>query len=371
MQTQIPRNISKRGIQALNLAFLFISGMGIFLLITILLLLHWLLIRPITTLTESILAIGKSGDLNQPVVLDRKDEIGTLSEEFDYMINQLGEARKRLMDQSYQAGMARQATDVLHNVGNVLNTVNISTDLLDEKIQKSSAKDLRKTVALIEQNKKDLPRFLIQDPKGRLLPEYLSKLVDQIEHEHQEWEELLKSLKKNNDHIKQIVSMQQNYTTTSGIIESIAPNEILEDALKINEQGLVRHQIEVRRKYRDTPPVLVDKQKVLQILVNLISNAKYSISQASENDRILTLRLFKESDTTIRFDVIDTGEGISKENMNKLFSHGFTTKKKGHGFGLHSAANIAREMEGSLTGSSEGPGRGAAFTLRIPIEPKR
>ncbi len=142
----------------------------------------------------------------------------------------------------------------------------------------------------------------------------------------------------------------------------------MDDAIRINSQSVTRHKIDVIREYEVLPPVVTEKQKVLQILVNLMSNAKYAVIAADEVTRRITVRMKQVATDRVRIEVIDNGVGIPRENLTRIFSHGFTTRKDGHGFGLHSAANLARELGGSLTVQSEGVGKGATFVLELPFE---
>jgi C4-dicarboxylate-specific signal transduction histidine kinase len=173
-------------------------------------------------------------------------------------------------------------------------------------------------------------------------------------------------LRKNIEHIKDIVAMQQSYATVAGVTESIKASELVEDALRLNAGALTRHDVQVVRQYDADPTLEVDKHKALQILVNLIRNAKYACDASGRDDRRLTLHL-AQNGGRVKIVVLDNGVGIPPENLTRIFSHGFTTKKDGHGFGLHSGALAAQEMGGSLTAHSEGPGHGANFTLELPL----
>lgn len=181
----------------------------------------------------------------------------------------------------------------------------------------------------------------------------------------------MQSLAKNVNHIKTIVSMQQSYAGTAGVEETVVLADLMEDAMMLNASSLGKHEIEVIRDYIPFPPVQIQKQKVLQILVNLIRNARDALVDSGAKDRRLTLRIRigDEPDKIVEIDVIDNGVGIREENLTKIFSHGFTTKKHGHGFGLHSSANAAQELGGKLTAYSDGPGQGAVFTLELPFKP--
>ena len=139
----------------------------------------------------------------------------------------------------------------------------------------------------------------------------------------------------------------------------------MEDSLRLNAGAFARHGVTLKREFGDVPPITVDKHKVLQILVNLVRNAKYACDESGRSDKLITLRI-EGTAPECASRVIDNGIGIPAENMRRLFSHGFTTRKSGHGFGLHSGALAAQELGGTLRAESEGPGKGAAFILELP-----
>ena len=279
------------------------------------------------------------------------------------------EAAKQLLETSRQAGMAEVATSILHNVGNVLNSVNVSSGLIFDKIQNSKVTGLTRAVALMEAHKSDLPGFFDQNPKGRQLLDYLVKLDTNLAHEQKEILQEIHTLLGNILHIKEIVAMQQDYARVSGVIETLDVEDLVEDALRLNSGALDRYAIKLVREYSEMQPVAVDKHKALQILVNLISNAKHAFDDSRENEKQITLRIANANDR-VRISVIDNGIGIPAENLIRIFNHGFTTKKDGHGFGLHSGALTAKELGGTLTAFSEGTGRGSEFTLEIPLQKK-
>jgi PAS domain S-box-containing protein len=281
----------------------------------------------------------------------------------------LEQLHRKLMESSRMAGMAEVATSVLHNVGNVLNSVNISSSLITEKVRSSKVVNLAKAAALLQAHSADLSSFFVNDPKGRQLPVYLSDLAAHLIWEHEEMTRELSLLSNNIEHIKEIVSMQQSYAKVAGVHECLPVVDLVEDALRMNEGGLSRHQIRVVRDYRDTPTILVEKHKVLQILVNLMRNAKHALEDSGTTDKCLTLQVELNGEERVKIVVIDNGIGISAANLRRLFEHGFTTRKQGHGFGLHNGALAARELGGSLTVHSDGPGKGAAFTLEFPCQP--
>src|SRR5687768_17488907 len=284
---------------------------------------------------------------------------------------ELESLNRRLLESSRQAGMAEVATGVLHNVGNVLNSVNVSSTLICDQVRGSRTSRLRDVILLLNKNSSDLANFLTNDPKGKIIPSYLSNLSERLAQEQQDLLKELELLVKNIEHIKEIVAMQQNYARVSGIIETLSIRNLVEDALQMHTAALTRHGILVVREYQEVPVISMDKHKVLQILVNLIRNAKYAMDSAARRDKRLTVSIQMTEANSVQICVADNGIGISQENLTRIFSHGFTTKREGHGFGLHSGALAAREMGGSLYARSDGPGQGATFVLELPVSAPR
>ncbi len=264
--------------------------------------------------------------------------------------------------------MAEIATSVLHNVGNVLNSVNVSTGLVVESVKKSRAPSLTRVVALLQEHAQDLGTYITQDSRGQHVPAHLAQLAEHLRFEQEANVRELELLRRNVDHIKEIVAMQQNYASFGGVKEIINVVNLVEDSLRLNEDALNRHEVEVIREFETVPPLNLEKHKFLQIMVNLLRNAKHACQDAERADKRLTVRV-ANGDGRIRITVMDNGVGIPPENLTRIFNHGFTTRKDGHGFGLHSGALAAQEMGGSLTVRSDGPGQGAVFTLELPVPP--
>ena len=274
-----------------------------------------------------------------------------------------------ILKASRAAGMAEVATGVLHNVGNVLTSVNVSTGVLKTSLHQSKVESLIRLAALLEEHTPDLGTFLTVDPKGRRVPELLAALATHAVAERDRLLGEIESLQKNIDHIKEIVAMQQAYATMVGVVEPLDPARLMDDAMRMNRGALVRHDVRVITVFETVPPILAEKAKVLQILVNLIRNAKYATDDGGGTDKLITLRIEPGAPGSVRLIVQDNGVGIPAANLPKIFQHGFTTRAQGHGFGLHSSVNAAKDMHGSLTAHSDGPGCGAIFTLELPVAP--
>jgi len=279
---------------------------------------------------------------------------------------ELRQTHERLIEVSHQAGMAEVATDVLHNVGNVLNSVNVSATLVNETLSNSEVLNLKKVADMIEENLGSLGSFFSENPKGKYIPSYIIKTSKLLVQEQDDVIKKLESLTKDINHIKDIVKMQQTYAKVSGVDVSVNLDQIIEDAIRINQAGLDRHGIKIVRQYSDLGNIYIDKQKVMQVMVNLIGNAKYALTD-NKTDKTITIKYYKSDPDHLRIEVSDNGVGIPEENLLQVFRHGFTTRMHGHGFGLHSGALAAREMKGSLSVHSDGPGHGATFTLELPF----
>ena len=282
---------------------------------------------------------------------------------------QLEEAHKELVLSSRLAGMAEVATSVLHNVGNVLTSINISSSLLMERLRASKVAGLGMAAALVRDHADDLPAFFARDPKGKQLPGYLSAATESLVKDHAEMLEELELLSRNIEHINEIVVMQQNYGKVAGVVEELPVAGLVEDALRMNLGMMERQGVQVVREYGAVPPIQVDKHKVLQILVNLIRNAKHACEEGGPAGKRIILRVGLNGNNRVKISVIDNGIGIPSENLPQIFSHGFTTRKDGHGYGLHSGARAAKQLGGALLVHSDGPGQGAVFTLELPLQP--
>jgi signal transduction histidine kinase len=347
---------------------------------------------PISHLAQVMNEVQARNDYSLRATKQGEDELGALIEGFNSMLDQirtqdsaLQEARdnlelrvaertselerthSQLVDASRQAGMAEVATNVLHNVGNVLNSLNVSANMLGEQIDRSRTTGLARLVALLREHEHELGEYLVNDPRGRHVLTYLSQLSEHILQERVGNLRELTSLRTNIDHIKEIVSMQQSYSKVSGVKELLQPIDLLEDALRMNEGAMHRHEVHIVREFEPVPGINSEKHKILQILVNLLRNAKYACSESGRRDRCVRLRV-ASGPACVRISVSDNGVGIAPENMTRIFAHGFTTRRDGHGFGLHSGALAARELGGSLRAFSDGPGRGATFVLELPID---
>lgn len=285
----------------------------------------------------------------------------------DHALAELAIAQKRLIELSRISGMAEVATGVLHNVGNVLNSVNVSATIVGDHLREWRIGQMGELVSVLEDHKNDLSGFLTNDPRGQRMLPYMGSLALHLEQERDQLSQEVASLAQHVTHIKEIVATQQTYARCSGVFEQVVLTDLLEDVLGIARPSIERHHITVRIESDDLPPVTTDRHKVLQILLNLMRNAKDAVTEPGNPCRQITIRMGRVGEERIAISVADNGIGIQAANLVRIFSHGFTTKKDGHGFGLHSGALAAKQLGGSLAVQSEGANAGATFTLELPI----
>jgi len=277
-------------------------------------------------------------------------------------------AQEKLLETARKVGMAEVATGVLHNVGNVLNSVSVTAESIQKRIRNSKVSYLGDAVNLLEEHSNELGSFMMNQERGKKLPVFLANLSKELIDEQERCLEALEALTKHVQHVADIIQLQQSYSNTKGLIEPTSIAELIEDAIQINAEALSRNNVEVRREIANLPAILLDRHKVLQILTNLISNGIYALSKSDKDEKKLTINVKNLDNDNIQIEVCDNGIGISEENMTRIFEHGFTTKKKGHGFGLHSTAMSVNELNGSIKAHSDGIGQGAVFTIKLPFK---
>lgn len=284
---------------------------------------------------------------------------------------QLQETNRQLVSASRRAGMAEIASNVIHNVGNVLNSVNVSLSLSQSMVKNSGVENLFKTADLLDQNR-DTPDFLSTDPKGKILSEFLRMSAEQLTQVDQSVLDELANLGRNLDHIKTIIAMQQEYAGVASVTENVALIPLVQDAIRIGQCTMTELGVEIETQFMVDIGAEIDKHRVLQILVNLVRNAKHACEEAHHDaPKKIIVTIDQPTDDFFTIDISDNGAGIDQSNLTSIFSHGFTTKENGKGFGLHSSANAAKELGGSLIATSAGHGQGAAFVLSLPLKSKR
>lgn len=351
-----------------------------------------LLSRPILSL-KRVAEIAASGNLEVQVrenITKRDDELGDLARSFSAMINELKnkiqelfaingnlirEIEKRekaeveikeLGNQlaliSREAGMYEVASGVLHNVGNVLNSINTSTQVLKSKVESLETNSYSRLMSLMQERN---PEFFMNDEKGKIIPVYIQKLREDLELRKNEILKEILDLKKSVDHVNSVIHMQQAYCKIRSVIEPLQISEVVEMSIAMNADILEKYKIEVT-VIGASIIFQTDKHKMLQVLVNLIRNAVQAINAQNPQIRKLVISWKIEVEGYLYLEVTDTGCGIEPENLSKIFTHGFTTKKEGNGLGLHMSLLAMKELGGDMRVFSDGVGQGTTLAILLP-----
>jgi len=284
------------------------------------------------------------------------------------MLERVNDTNRQLVDASRHAGMAEVATGVLHNVGNILTSVNVGIEMVNDHVGGIPAERVRRAGELLTSARSN---GAVDPDKLDAGIRYLAAIADHMHDDREALKKELVTLRGHVDHINRVIAMQNTYARTGGLNEQIELETLIGEAIDLGCPDPQRHAIEIERRIEPGPMVSIDRHRVLQILVNLLANARDSVTApgVAKPPRISVTSTRETGWLEIRVD--DTGSGIAPESLTRIFNAGFTTKPKGHGYGLHSSALAAEQLGGDLRCSSDGPGRGACFTLRVPTDPAR
>jgi signal transduction histidine kinase len=296
---------------------------------------------------------------------NKNQQINDQKNQLSKTLAELREIQKTLVEVAHRAGMAEIATGVLHNVGNVLNSVKVSSQFLKEKVEDSKVKGLEKAVNLFKEHEHNLGSYITSDERGKMLPKYLIKLVETLKEEQDIYLEELINLNTGISHVEEIVAVQQDYAGVSGVTEMILLTNMIDDVVKMYRDSFSTNKIEIYRNYSKVSPVLIEKSKLMQVFVNILKNAEESLIMKSEGDKVITINISEDKESQ-KVEIIDNGYGINEEDLESIFLYGFSTKEHSKGFGLHTSALTVAEFNGKIFANSDGKDKGAKFTIIIP-----
>jgi signal transduction histidine kinase len=282
------------------------------------------------------------------------------------LLIELKKSQQLAVTSAHEAGMSEIATGILHNVGNVLNSTNVSVETIIKKLDHSVVDGLYKANNLLEQNINSLSDFLTINPKGKKLMNYYLELGVAVKGESDLLKKEASDLMKRLNLIKDIINTQQTYAKGSAEYkEQVSLIDIAENAIMAQSTSLIRHEIKLLRKFSEVPLVFAQKTKLVHVILNLVKNAKEAMSTVQDREKIITIEIGRNNLNKIFLSVTDTGQGVERENLTKIFSHGFTTKQNGHGFGLHFCANATDEMDAKISAASDGLEKGTSFIIEF------
>jgi signal transduction histidine kinase len=365
LRADVPRTISAQGRESMAIAAFSVVAAGLAMVLVLLGLLGVTIVAPLRRLSDHAARVGRTDDLAARSGIVRGDEIGTLAAAFDEMCGRLHDSRARLTEAARRAGVADMARGLLHNVGNLLTSAKMSASLIAASHRDSRAEGLVRASELVVEHQRDLPRFLSQDERGRLLPEYLAQATTACRQERAELEQEIERLRSALEHAAQIVARQSDFAAAHGPMDKVNLESVVSGALTIVEPSLRRLGVTIERRVEAGCDFVVDRMKLAQVLVNVLTNAKEAMAETNAAGRRLSVRAYS-CDGRVRIECEDTGCGIDANDLPHLFESVFSTKGRSRGMGLHFCSVAAREMGGTIEVASDGKGRGATFTVVLP-----
>ena len=302
-------------------------------------------------------------------VADRTDELNKKNKDLKSTLKELEETKDELVEKAHKAGMADIATGVLHNVGNILNSVNTSATVIEDTVRQSKVEGFSKANQLLRENIDRIEEFIAENPKGKQLLNYYLKLEEPIKKERQKMLNQSKRLSEKVDLISEVIAAQQSYAGASMEADKASLDEMVDDALTLQSGSIERHGLTIKKDLKPIDPITAHRTQLIHILVNIFKNAKEAMVDNEPEEKLIKIKTWQEGNK-VHLSISDNGHGIEKEHIDKIFTQGFTTKNEGHGFGLHSSANYMQSMGGEIKVKSDGKGKGATFTLVFPSSSK-
>ncbi|CAM2009776.1 ATP-binding protein [Acanthopleuribacter pedis] len=271
-----------------------------------------------------------------------------------------------LRELAAQAEVSKVANGLIHNLGNLFNSINISTQTLVEVVRDSKIPELLKANRLFLRNLDNIGDYVTKDPAGRYLPEFYRSVGDFLKEDLEKLHTELADIAEKVAFIKEMISTQQDYAKSESVTRKLALNDVVDRALQIELPSMTKRGIRIEKKYQARFFVYGVKSKVLHVFLNLFKNAKEAMTSTDHEDSFLQIGIQSLPENKVEVTVRDNGAGIDEANLDKMFSYGFTTKPDGHGFGLYTSAEAMNQLGGSIAVSSEGIGHGACFRLIFP-----
>lgn len=369
VQAKLPRPIMAHGRVAAYLATAFTAIGGLLTMLVLAVVLRSQITEPLSKMANHAIKLASPSstrDSKERLNLGRADEIGVLGKELDHLMDHLDQSRRKLTESAHQAGMAELAGELLHNVGNAANSLNCSIAQLETRISESKINGLNRSVSLLGEHSNNLEHFFLKDPRGPRLVQYLIDVNRAIQEERGENQREIDRIRETAHHISEVIHAQQAFAKRTDFRQEIDLDSLISQAVSINQQLIQSMGVRLVKNVPELPELMLNRNKITQILVNMIRNGLQAMQDRSPSQRLLKIncRLLNQRDLEI--EVSDTGIGFDEQTQAKLFTHGFSTKTAGNGLGLHYCANAIREIGGGISASSAGPGLGATFRIIVP-----
>jgi sensor domain CHASE-containing protein len=370
LRIDVPRSITAKGVAATRFALLSLLVVGVIVLFALILAIRQMILRPVSRITRHAVRIAEHDDLTARLALDRPDELGTLAREFDRMVDKLEDARRRLVDHSFEAGAAQLASGVLHNVGNAMTPLGVTLAALQKRLREAPADDV--ALALAELGKPtDAPgRHAELEEFLRLTARELARAVTHARDESD-------TVARQAETIQQVLAQQLRSSRAAPVIETVRLPDLVERSIEMVPLALrPLLTVHVDPPLQSLGPVHLARTTLQQVFQNLIQNAAEAVRDARRAHGNLHVSGGVESGVggnELRIRFTDDGAGIAPEHLARIFERGFSTKpgESNSGIGLHWCANAMQALGGSLRAEDREPGQGASFLVVVPLARQR
>jgi two-component system, NtrC family, sensor kinase len=360
-----PRTIYSRGKSAINFSILTLVATALILMLVLLISLRRMILQPLLSLTDHALSLGKSGNLSQRIALNRKDEFGQLSNEFNGMVERLAEARKALSEQSYHSGIAEMARGVLHNIGNAITPLGVKLHTLKDELVKAPVEEMEMAITELDNPSIDSDR---RADLSKFMELAGMSLGDTIKTSKQGIHDAIRHV----DHIQRILADQHRISRAQGVVERLKVSELITEAVNLIPES-IRNSVDIKLdpNISQVGEIYSNRIALEQVINNLLKNALESINENTRRSargaiNISVLQRLEDDLPMLDLFIEDNGAGIPEENLGKLFNYGFSTKGRGSGIGLHWCANTINALKGRLSAESKGNNQGAVLHILLP-----
>lgn len=297
-------------------------------------------------------------------------EIGLLADSLDQLLRKVDHDRAEFVRSARIAGMSDVSSGVVHSAGNILNGVNVSTNLVSRELSNLTVEDLRAAVGELEQNRSNLTDYVARDPNGQFVLPFLAAMTEALADVKTKCVVELESIEHSVDHVNDLIRNQEKYAIGATVVEEIDLAEVIDLALQVAMLASERSsQVHVQRDFASIAAVRIDRHKFTSVMINILANAFEALADVVDGERMLELAVYPMGGERFVVEVTDTGIGIAPEDLDLLFSPNFSTKEGAAGQGLHTAANLCKEMGIAIGAVSDGVGCGTTFKLRVPFTP--
>lgn len=350
-----------------------LSSLGVALLfpLSLLLLVQALVTGPLKRLTEHARKIGRSEDMGQRLDLNGSGEIVLLAKEFDRMLDELERSRLEQQQMARFAGRADVAAGIMHTVGNLANSIAVSSNLTKDSLASIKVEDLRAVYNELIEHREDLNAYVLDDERGRHVLDFFGQLVEQMEASVELGATEAKSVMVGVDQITDLVMALSQEDRCDKISDRVVLDREIDDLVENlrsgSDQGS-RFAGLIRASMAPSIVAKLDRQLFLEIVQVLLTNAVEAMSEDAPNHQMLRVELDLKDSCTASIRVSDNGIGIAPYRLAEVFGQGTSTKDSRRGLGLHQASIAATKLGGALTAHSDGIGQGATFILELPIE---